>query len=470
MIGQEKFDKFVNKYPHPHRSLFNRPYISRRGFFEVAGAGLAGSYLTAKAAKGCTVQVSQQVTTQNKAKNVIFILLAGAPSHTDMFDLKVVNGTTPAAFTPTVVNGINWPMGILPKLGSHLGNMAIVRSMNAWALVHSLAQEWTQIGRNPAAALGNIAPNIGSVVAIETAAQRTKGQVFPSFLALNSATSVGNGYLPASYAPFRIVPATAGLPNTTNSLGQTRFADLWSRMHTLDSPLRINSPLGTPIQDYDDFYNSASQLMYNPVVQQAFSYSAADSTRYGSTSFGNACLVAKQALAANQGTRFVQITLGSWDMHQDIYGTANPKGNNLFTMCPQLDNGVGALLDDLTASGALNDTLIVMAGEFGRTVGPVTAGRRTRSPRPAIRRLRRRGNNGRQSHRRNRRRPARTTTDFGWSRQRLVKPEDVEATIYSAMGINWTTVRCDDPLQRGFEYVPFSEQNLYGPIDELWLS
>jgi hypothetical protein len=49
-----------------------------------------------------------------------------------------------------------------------------------------------------------------------------------------------------------------------------------------------------------------------------------------------------------------------------------------------------------------------------------------------------------------------------------VKPEDIEATIYSAMGINWTTVRCDDPFNRGFEYVPFSEENLYGPIDELW--
>ena len=57
---------------------------------------------------------------------------------------------------------------------------------------------------------------------------------------------------------------------------------------------------------------------------------------------------------------------------------------------------------------------------------------------------------------------------IGWSRGRIIRPEDVEATIYSALGINWTTIRCDDPLLRGFEYVPFSEQNLYGPIDELW--
>jgi uncharacterized protein (DUF1501 family) len=60
------------------------------------------------------------------------------------------------------------------------------------------------------------------------------------------------------------------------------------------------------------------------------------------------------------------------------------------------------------------------------------------------------------------------TTDFGWSRQRYVYPEDVEATVYSAMGIDWTSVRHDDPLGRGFEYVPFSSQNLYGPVDELW--
>ena len=113
------------------------------------------------------------------------------------------------------------------------------------------------------------------------------------------------------------------------------------------APLRTNSPYGQPLQDYDAFYNSAKSLTYNSVVNQAFGYSAADSARYGGTSFGNACLIAKQVLAANQGTRFVQITFGSWDMHQDIYGQQNPKGNNLYTLCPQLDTGVGQLMTDL---------------------------------------------------------------------------------------------------------------------------
>jgi uncharacterized protein (DUF1501 family) len=168
----------------------------------------------------------------------------------------------------------------------------------------------------------------------------------------------------------------------------------------------------------------------------------------------------------------VQISFGSWDMHQDIYGAQNPKGNNMFTMGPQLDNGVGALLDDLKSSGMLDETLLVMVGEFGRTPGGltpaggrdhyvlqtavfagagVTGGKVIGATSP----------------------DGKTITDFGWNGSgatgpRNVWPEDIEATIYSAMGIDWTKVRQDDPFHRGFEYVPFASQGTYGPINELW--
>src|SRR5437899_3051855 len=82
--------------------------------------------------------------------------------------------------------------------------------------------------------------------------------------------------------------------------------------------------------------------------------------------FGDACLVASQVLAANQGTRFIQITQGGWDMHTNIYAATG-----LPNMGRLLDDGVSALLGDLQASGLLNETLVVMAGEFGRTVGPL---------------------------------------------------------------------------------------------------
>jgi len=460
MSERDRFDKFVERNPHPHLTFFNRPHFTRRRFFDVLGAGVVGSYLVGNVAAS-DVETQGNVTTQNKAKNCIFILMAGAPSHTDMFDLKVVNGVTPSNFNPTMVNGINWPMGLMPKLGAQLGDVALVRSMHAWALVHSLSQHWTQIGRNPAAALGDIAPNIGSVVAIE---KSVKGQVFPPFLALNSATGVGSGYFSAQYAPFKIQPSTAGIPNTANPLGQARFNQLWSRVHDLDDPLRANSPLGQPLQDYDAFYTSAKSLTYNNTVNAAFGYTAADSARYGSSVFGNSCLVAKQVLKANQGTRFIQITFGSWDMHQNIYGAA---GNSLYTMGKPFDDGVGAMLSDLKAEGLLDQTLVVMVGEFGRTVGALTpAGGRDHFLQQTAVFAGAGIKGGRAIGATNA--SGSDTVDFGWSRNRYVKPEDIEATIYSAMGIDWTTIRKDDPFKRGFEYVPFSAQDVYGPINELW--
>ena len=406
------------------------------------------------------------MTTKNTAQNVIFILLAGAPSHTDTFDLKVVPGlTSPASFAPETVNGILWPTGLLPKLGQMTSQFAIVRSMQAHALVHSLGQTWTQIGRNPAAALGNIAPNIGSVVAIE---RQTLNSIFPTFLALNSPSGVTQGYFPATYAPFKVVPATTGIANTTNPDGQARYNSRLTLLDTIDGPLRTNSPYGTPMSDYNDFYTAANRMMYNSVVNQAFGYTAADSARYGNTATGNACLVASQVLKANQGTRFIQITSNDgWDMHVNIYqGTnLNPAvANNKGAI---LDNAVSALLGDLQANGLLSSTLVVMVGEFGRTVGPLTAAAgRDHWPQQFAFFAGGGVKGGTVLGATNA--TGSDTSNYGWSQNRYVYPEDIEATIYSAMGIDWTTVRHDDPLGRGFSYVPTTDPVQYAPVNELW--
>jgi uncharacterized protein (DUF1501 family) len=242
----------------------------------------------------------------------------------------------------------------------------------------------------------------------------------------------------------------------------------------MDGNLRTNSPYGTPMQDMGNFYTAATGLEYNATVNKAFEYSAANASRYGSTSFGNACLVAGQALAANQGTRYIEIAVTGWDLHVNIYGTGdatdkavnlNPLSSNCLGIT--FDNGLSALMDDLQGAGLLNDTLIVCAGEFGRTTGALTGakgrdhyvqqtvlfagggikGGTVIGATDAL------GAN---------------TIDFGWSQQRIIKPEDIEATIYSAMGINYTTIRYDDPFGRGFEYVPFASEGIYQPINELW--
>ncbi len=465
MNGQDKFNRFVERYPHPHKCFFDRPHFTRRRFFEILGGGVTGAYLVGRAT---AADISfQQVSPQNTAKYCIFILLAGAPSHIDTFDFKMVEGVTPANFDSANIGGLDLPAGLLPKLAEQLPNLAIVRSMRSWNLAHNLAQHWTQIGRNPAAALGDIAPNIGSIVAIEKDPERRPDQIFPAFVALNSAVAVEQGYLPSTYAPLKTNAVSTGIGNIKNPDGGSRMDGRWTQLHVMDDALRINSPLGHPVEDFDKFDAAARALMNNPTVDRAFAFTPADSARYGGTGFGNACLVAKQVLEADQGTRFIQITLGGWDMHVDIYGRNNPRGNNLYTLGKQLDDGFSTLLADLKNDGLLDQTLVVMTGEFGRTVGKLSgqlgrdhflqqfsvfAGAGVMGGR-AIGATNADGSD---------------TVDFGWSRNRYVKPEDVEATIYSAMGINWTTVRKDDPFGRGFEYVPFASQDVYGPINELW--
>ena len=124
-------------------------------------------------------------------------------------------------------------------------------------------------------------------------------------------------------------------------------------------------------------------------------------------------------------------------------------------------------MTDLKRDGLFDKTLILAIGEFGRTIGDlnVTAGRDHHSQHAAlmagggIRGGRVIGATDAQG---------RETIDPGWSRDRDIRAEDLEATIYSSLGIDWTTTLRDDPLGRGFDYVPFPERDLYGPIHELW--
>ena len=467
-----KIDPFQGCGSEEHKGYFSRKHWTRRHFFQLAGAGVTASILGRKAEAADTVAQAAAVPI-DKAKNVIFILLAGAPSHTDLFDFKVIKNTTPAAAKADTIKGIMWPTGILPKLGASFEDLAIIRSLRSHALVHSLSQTWIQIGRNPAAVLGNISPNIGSIVAIEKDQQRSATAVFPTFLALNSPGAVGSGYFDTKYSPFQTTPSNTGLQNTTHSGGQSLFNERWSLLHQLDDPLRTNSPYGKTVADMNDFYGGANGLMYNPLVSKAFSYTQADSLRYGNNSFGNACMVARQTLAANDGTRFIQITLGGWDMHQNIYGIGGDptRGTNIFTLGKVLDDGVSTLISDLKADGSFNDTLIVIVGEFGRTVGALTAaaGRDHFPQQFAVfagggvkggRTIGATDSMGAGS------------VDPGWSGGTLpgrdVWPEDIEATILSAVGIDWTKVRYDDPFRRGFEYTPQSVDVPAFPVHELW--
>lgn len=462
-MNSQQFRRFLTRHPHSHRFFFERPHISRRELFQWLGAGVTGSVL-ASTAHATEVVSTAGVQPVNKAKNVIFILCSGAMSHVDTFDFKMTPDTPADLMKPETINGIAWPAGIMPKLGQSLGDVAIVRSVRSWALQHNLGQVWAQIGRNPTAALGDIAPNTGSIVAIEKEKERTSAHIFPTFLGLNAGDMVGSGYLSSVYAPLKISPSTAGLPDTTNADGQTRFESKYALMKALDAPLRAASPTNTAFADYGAFYEAGKAMMFNNTVNEAFRFTNDEAALYGTSGFGNACLVAFKVLRANAGTRYVQIHFGGWDHHQDIYSTV---AGRLPALTKQLDDGLSRLLADLKSAGLLDSTLIVLMSEFGRTVGAITAqdGRDHFLQQFAV--FAGAGIKGGRAL-------GSTTADgsatatHAWAQERDVRPEDIEATIYSAMGIDWTTVRYDDPFGRGFEYVPYAKEGLYGPLHELW--
>lgn len=442
--------------------FWRAPHLGRRTFFRHAASAIGGYFLLPS--RPLETVAKAAVTPINKAKNVIFIFMGGGPSHIDTFDLKE-GSWLPSSFEPTSYGDIRWPRGLMPRIAEQLDSVALIRSIKPWNAAHEIATEWLQIGRNPVSGLSRIAPHIGSVVALEFA-DRSPDKTLPPFFHLNASNGRGNGYFPPTYAPFYFSPGGNPPSGTTHPDGQPAFDRRFALLSELDAEARAKGHLGAAAEQFTAFNSSARQLMYRTEIDNLFRFSTDERARFGNTGFGNALLLARNLLASNRGTRFVQVNIGGWDNHANIYtGALNAANPN--SLARQFDTALGALLADMKASGLLNETLVLAMGEFGRTLGQLntTAGRDHFLQQSCLiagagitggRVIGKTDANGRD------------TTDPGWSRERSVRAEDIEATLYSALGIDWTTVRRDDPLGRGFEYVPFSDIDLYGPIHELW--
>ena len=472
MNERDRFHKLIRKHPHPHLAFHQRPHATRRQFFRVLGAGVTGYFLGGPWMPSET-RAMGSVETKNTAKQVIFVFLEGAPSHLDTLDLKFQDGVTPADFAPETINGVLFPTGLLPNMAQILDKLAIVRSGLSWALAHNLAQTWFQIGRNPTSALGAVAPHFGCVIGRHTDSERRPDQIFPSFIALNAQNAPGAGYFPAEYSPFKTIPSADGLANTDHADGQSRFEQRWDLLQTIDSPLRgAGSPLGDAVAGMSEFYDNARDLMFNPVVEDAFGFTDEESARYGATELGNACLMAKKIVASDQGTRVIQISHRGWDHHQGIYDrnevNGRDVGNNLYARCGELDPALSTLINDLEADGLLDDTLVLVAGEFGRTPGQLTNDRNGRDHYLQMFYLLAGGGVKGGTVIGETDPTGAFTIEPGWSRFRDIRPEDMEATVLSALGIDWTTLLTDDPFGRGFYYVPEADKDIYGPVHELW--
>lgn len=378
-----------------------KSHFSRRGFVQAGALGLMGlsleNLLPLQAGSGTTP----------RAKAVIYIFLSGGLSQIDSFDMKPDG--------PSAIKGEFQPIdtrspGIqicehLPMLAQRSQHWALCRSVTHPYNEHSQGHMVMLSGRTPMppgfnaskpkpsdwpsiAAIANYAiPAKGnlpsSVVLPETLIHRT-GRVIPGQFAgemgshWNPWVIKASPYNAATYGAFpeyefhhaKGKKQTASLkfhaPNLSlpKDLPQSRLRDRLSLLQQIDRQQR-ELENQTSLARFSRHREQAISLLADAKVKRAFDVLKAvekEQERYGRNQFGWSLLMARRLVEA--GVNLVQVNLGNnetWDTHQALF----PNMKNF--LLPPTDRAVSALLDDLHASGRLDETLIVMAGEFGRT-------------------------------------------------------------------------------------------------------
>lgn len=332
--------------------------IDRRRFIEYA----------AKSVLGVTVlptlnrMVSAQQATPAKAgraKRLIYLYMGGAMSHLDTFDLKPGHenqgDTLPIS---TSVPGAQISQ-YLPMLASQFDKLAVVRSMNTQTGDHEAGEYLMRTSYEVIATERH--PSMGPWM------QQMKGRqnkTLPDTVLISApARHPGAGFFDPTFSPLPIGDPNRGLENTTQPeyLTFESFEKRVDLINRFDKKFRTKYPV-KKVQSYTDFYSEASSLLSTGELQ-AFDLNKEkneDRDRYGRDSFGQGCLLARRLIENN--IRCVEVTCGGWDMHSTIF---SPGG--IPARAAVLDKAVGNLLKDLADRSLLDDTLVVLTTEFGRS-------------------------------------------------------------------------------------------------------
>ena len=359
--------------------------LSRREVLQVGYSGLFGLGL-ASAARG-SEQPTPSLTT--KPKSVIVVFLTGAASHIDTFDpkpdaVKEVRGEfgVVQSKTPGLLVG-----ELLPKLAARSDKYAVVRTLSHKDNNHTAATHHIITGSHQpgvrfdkplsrddwpcyAAGLSFLRPQAPGVPA---------GVTLPTFLAEGPLVWPGQhaGFLGPRHDPLQIArdPNLAGFKVDNLSLSQgLEVEQMKDRMALLDSVNRQQKWLAESAEGrrMSDQQEKALNVLTSGTVAKAFDIGQESKEvrdRYGRHMFGQSLLLSRRLIEA--GVPVVQANMGrvqNWDHHGDIFPALK---KNL----PPLDAGVSALLDDLSERGLLDETLVVVIGDFGRTPKVVGNGR-----------------------------------------------------------------------------------------------
>ena len=386
----------MNVTPHLLKNEIGRQ-LTRRWFFRDCGLGLAGIALTSLLGSRASAALASAGPLQPRqphfparAKRVIYMFQAGAPSHLELFDpkpeLSKRNGQLPPAellknYRAAFINPKSGLLGAkftyqragqcgmelgetLPQLASVADDICLIRSMQTDAVNHAPAQILMNTGSQQ---FGRPSFGAWSVYGLGSEASDLPGYVVLSSAKGTSggASNWGCGFLPTVYAgiPFRAtgdpVLYLANPPGIDDAT-QRASLDTLRRLNECAAQDAGDPEITARVQAYEMAYrlqSSAPDLMdlsqEPPEVLEMYGIKDPRESTYARN-----CLLARRL--AERGVRFVQLFHEAWDQHGDL---TNGVRNN----CRDTDQASAALVKDLKRLGLLEDTLVVWGGEFGRT-------------------------------------------------------------------------------------------------------
>jgi uncharacterized protein (DUF1501 family) len=339
----------------------SRREVMRRGLYATAGLMVADRLMPNAMAVATD---KAKPATKAKAKSVIQVFLWGGMSHNDTWDPKPDAGYEYmgefAKAIPTNVDGIQ--LGeLFPCLAKQMDKFSLIRSMTHRNNGHETAAYLMQTGHTPGERLAY--PSIGAVFALFK--KEYKG-IIPPYVVMTQAQGrfSEEGFLGPRFKPF----ATGGDPNANRfevegvvarqitDDRQKNRRELLNKMNTMGKAMASSPQMAAAEESkkaaYDLILGKGKEVFDLTLEKEALR------DKYGRNTFGQECLAARRLVEA--GVPYVVINYpGGWDTHSNHFATMRRQ-------CPNLDQGIAMLLQDLKDRGLLETTIVWCTGEFGR--------------------------------------------------------------------------------------------------------
>jgi len=333
--------------------------VSRRAFLSHALAVGSGALLGSTGAIHALDEPGPNLALRRAGRSVILLWLAGGASQFETWDPKPGRPTGgPYAAIPTSVPGVHISE-LMPQMARRMHKIAVVRSLNTGDAGHGTAAKMMLRGRPNEAALTY--PDLGCIVAreLERAQSRVPGYVsFYSQTEGRGNTDATPSFLGARYAPMLLNDgfqppniARAGTITEVDHRERAELRDLLSRRFSRGRDLEA-------VRSHASAYAQVHGLMSSEALFDIEKEPAWIRERYGNSLFGQQAMMARRMVEA--GVPFVRVGRAWWDSHGQNFETHAE-------MVPELDHVMAALLDDLEQRGLLENTLVAVFGEFGRT-------------------------------------------------------------------------------------------------------